>query len=371
MPTQQQGPVFDSSEYRVIDCDYHQMDSFKQIAEYMPEPWRTKFERSGWGDSGVNQALASFFPSSTGDRFAYGKIEREHSSYPHETEDPDQIRDAMAELDLDATILISHLVLASAGISADDEREAAFVKGYIEHVLAEAVVDPDDGVYALAPIPYYDIDHSLDVLDRIEGEDAFVGGCFITAGAVPPLGNRKYDPIYERLEEMGLPVVYHTGGSGLDEYLSAGYEEMVETHTLGFLQSNMAQQVSVTCQGVPVKFPDLDIVFMESGVAYIPGLMARLDEEYLKRPEEAPLLEKRPSKYITEYYFGTQPLEVSADPDFLENCIRTIGTEQLLYASDYPHWDFDSPRIITELPFLSNEERAQILGDNATKVFGI
>lgn len=371
MPTQQQGPVFDSSEYRVIDCDYHQMDSFKQIAEYMPEPWRTKFERSGWGDSGVNQALASFFPSSTGDRFAYGKIEREHSSYPHETEDPDQIRDAMAELDLDATILISHLVLASAGISADDEREAAFVKGYIEHVLAEDVVDPDDGVYALAPIPYYDIDHSLDVLDRIEGEDAFVGGCFITAGAVPPLGNRKYDPIYERLEEMGLPVVYHTGGSGLDEYLSAGYEEMVETHTLGFLQSNMAQQVSVTCQGVPVKFPDLDIVFMESGVAYIPGLMARLDEEYLKRPEEAPLLEKRPSKYITEYYFGTQPLEVSADPDFLENCIRTIGTEQLLYASDYPHWDFDSPRIITELPFLSNEERAQILGDNATKVFGI
>jgi len=220
-------------------------------------------------------------------------------------------------------------------------------------------------------VPYKDTEASLELLERVEGHECWVGACFITAGASPPLGNRKYDAIYERCESMDYPVVYHTGGSGLDEYVRAGYQEMVETHTLGFLESNMSQIVSVACQGVPEKFPDLDIVFMESGVTYIPGLVSRLDEEYLKRPEEAPLLDKRPGEYITDFYFGTQPLEVSARPDLLELCFDMIGTDRLLYASDYPHWDFDSPSIITDLPMLDDDEREAILHGNAEGVFGL
>jgi predicted TIM-barrel fold metal-dependent hydrolase len=133
----------------------------------------------------------------------------------------------------------------------------------------------------------------------------------------------------------------------------------------------MSQIVSVACQGVPEKYPDLDIVFMESGVTYIPGLVSRLDEEYLKRPEEAPLLDTRPSEYITDFYFGTQPLEVSARPDLLELCFDMIGTDRLLYASDYPHWDFDSPSIINELSMLEDADRRAILGGNAIEVFGV
>lgn len=133
----------------------------------------------------------------------------------------------------------------------------------------------------------------------------------------------------------------------------------------------MSQLVSVTCQGVPEKFPDLNIVFMESGVTYVSGLISRLEEEYLKRPEEAPLFEKRPSEYITDYYFGTQPLEVSANPRLLELCFDMLGTDRLLYASDDPHWDFDSPSIITDLPFLSDEDRKRILAGNAAEVFGL
>jgi predicted TIM-barrel fold metal-dependent hydrolase len=256
------------------------------------------------------------------------------------------------------------------GVTADDERVQAFTKGYIEYML-DQVLDPDAGIYGLAPMPYGDVEASLDILERVEDEEAYVGACFVTSGASPPLGNRKYDPIYERCEQLDFPVVYHTGGSGLDEYVRAGYQEMIETHTLGFLESNMSQIVSVACQGVPEKYPDLDIVFMESGVTYIPGLVSRLDEEYLKRPEEAPLLDTRPSEYITDFYFGTQPLEVSARNDLLDLCFDMIGTDRLLYASDYPHWDFDSPSIINELPMLDDDDRRAILGGNAIEVFGV
>jgi predicted TIM-barrel fold metal-dependent hydrolase len=44
---------------------------------------------------------------------------------------------------------------------------------------------------------------------------------------------------------------------------------------------------------------------------------------------------------------------------------------QLLYSSDYPHWDFDLPSTIYDLPFLNEQAKRNILGGNALKVFGI
>ena len=42
---------------------------------------------------------------------------------------------------------------------------------------------------------------------------------------------------------------------------------------------------------------------------------------------------------------------------------------QLLYSSDYPHWDFDLPSTIYDLPFLNEKAKRNILGGNAAKLF--
>ena len=44
---------------------------------------------------------------------------------------------------------------------------------------------------------------------------------------------------------------------------------------------------------------------------------------------------------------------------------------QFLYASDWPHWDFNAPSTIYDLPFLNEQEKKNILGENAVKMFGI
>ena len=47
-----------------------------------------------------------------------------------------------------------------------------------------------------------------------------------------------------------------------------------------------------------------------------------------------------------------------------------IGAEtQLVYSSDYPHWDMDLPSVIYDLPFLSMQAKRNILGENARKLF--
>ena len=49
---------------------------------------------------------------------------------------------------------------------------------------------------------------------------------------------------------------------------------------------------------------------------------------------------------------------------------RMINAEtQLLYSSDYPHWDFDLPSTIYDLPFLSEKAKHNILGGTAARLF--
>jgi hypothetical protein len=43
----------------------------------------------------------------------------------------------------------------------------------------------------------------------------------------------------------------------------------------------------------------------------------------------------------------------------------------LLYSSDYPHWDFDLPSTIYDLPFLGEQAKRNILGGNAMKLFNL
>jgi len=43
----------------------------------------------------------------------------------------------------------------------------------------------------------------------------------------------------------------------------------------------------------------------------------------------------------------------------------------LLYASDWPHWDFDTPSTIWDMPFLDERAKRNILGLNAARLFNL
>jgi predicted TIM-barrel fold metal-dependent hydrolase len=88
------------------------------------------------------------------------------------------------------------------------------------------------------------------------------------------------------------------------------------------------------------------------------------------RTSEAPMLRRRPSEYIQDMYFTSQPLETS-NLKLTQATMEAIKAEtQLLFASDWPHWDFDLPSSISNLSFLSEQAKRNILGLNAARVFG-
>ena len=123
--------------------------------------------------------------------------------------------------------------------------------------------------------------------------------------------------------------------------------------------------------GLPERFPNLKTIWIESGLAWLPFMMQRLDSEYQMRPSEAPLLKKLPSDYIRDMYFSSQPIETS-NIKLTEATFNAINAStQLMYSSDWPHWDFNPPSTIYELKFLKEIEKRNILGENALRLFNL
>jgi uncharacterized protein len=92
----------------------------------------------------------------------------------------------------------------------------------------------------------------------------------------------------------------------------------------------------------------------------------------MMRTSECAQLKRKPSEYIREMYYSSQPMEMPDDKSILANTFKVINAEtQLMWSSDYPHWDFDLPSTIYDLPFLSEQAKRNIMGGNAAKLFGL
>jgi predicted TIM-barrel fold metal-dependent hydrolase len=64
-------------------------------------------------------------------------------------------------------------------------------------------------------------------------------------------------------------------------------------------------------------------------------------------------------------------MEMPDDPSILEATFKMIKAEtQLVWSSDYPHWDFDAPGEVMT-PYHPLDRRRRILGENASKLYGI
>ena len=78
---------------------------------------------------------------------------------------------------------------------------------------------------------------------------------------------------------------------------------------------------------------------------------------------------RRPSDYVWDHVrFATQPLETPDDPDQLLAAVEFLRpADTLMYASDFPHWDFDEPeQTLRQLPA---EWRDNVRSRNAQEFF--
>ena len=101
----------------------------------------------------------------------------------------------------------------------------------------------------------------------------------------------------------------------------------ISVHALGFPYYNILHMTNLVINGIFERFPKLKTMWIEGGIAWVPFLMQRLDNEYMMRQSEAPLLKRLPSEYMAEQYYATQPLELTKNRKLLEATFDAINAE--------------------------------------------
>jgi predicted TIM-barrel fold metal-dependent hydrolase len=193
----------------------------------------------------------------------------------------------------------------------------------------------------------------------------------VSTGSPRPYGDPFYHPIWDACAEVGLPLAAHLGGQGgvNSTPIGCGFPTFFwETHAL-LCETGMGHIASAIAHGVFERWPDVRFVLIECGSAWLPAILWRLDEDYRALRKETPWLKRLPSEYArTHVRLTTQPLERPRNPDALWAPLADIGAEEMLmFSSDYPHWDFDSPSAVRFPPAW----RERVMDGNARELYGL
>jgi hypothetical protein len=357
-------------DFLIVDVDAHhyETDSFAQICEYIEDPvMRDQAKYQGFGGQGITSTAGSY-------QNIVGRVTRNHGRKLEKTP-PTPHRDItltkrwMDAIGVDISVMFPTPMLF-LGTTPRAEVEVALARAY-NRWLCDEVLAHEPRIKSTLYLPFNDADACYKMIEDF-GDRKGVIGFTVVSPHYKSVHDNAFMKVWRALEERNLSIVFHGAYAwGEDQSISL-CNRFIAVHALGFVWFNAIHLTNWLCNGLPERFPKLKVCWIESGLAWIPFLMQRLDNEWMMRSSEVPLLKRKPSDYMREMFYSTQPMEMVNNREALELTFKMINAEtQLMYASDYPHWDMDLPSTIYDLPFLSEQAKRNILGGNAKRLFNL
>ena len=250
----------------------------------------------------------------------------------------------------------------------DAELRAASFTAFNDWAAEYCSYDPKR-LIGLGAITLEDIPAGVRELERIA--DKGLRGTLVW-GSPPedaPYSDPVYDPFWAAAQDLNMPLSLHilTGRGGnrfSRRRVLYGYMRLPQE-----IQLTLADMVT---GGVFERFPKLRIVSAENDVSWLPHFMYRLDHAYDRlRHIEGLTLSMLPSEYIKRNIWATFQFETSN----VEFTRQAVGTEQIMWSSDYPHTDSPWPRsrefIAGAFEDMREDDVAKIVGGNAAELYGI
>lgn len=358
---------------RIIDTDVHINEPPEELAEFCEMPWRKAVEtiRAGVDDQGSVSGL--FLPRiEDEEEMPYGTDPPwpGGQNRPLFVTSPKRLRKDLDSLGVDSAILFpDHLLKLPFQVNGD--YAVALAKAYNKWMVKKWL--RTRGLYGAICTAPQDPEASAKEIRKLARVGKMVCVYLPTAAVNPLYGHSKYYPVYEAAEKAGLPCVLHglavchpSFPNQLDQFNEIG------RHGFGHSLEMAANFMHLMSNGVPARFPKLKFVFQEAGLAWIPWMMWRINNEYNEwRGRLLPFLKKPPSHYMRNFYFSTQPSEEPNKPGDYWKLLEIIGLfDNIVYASDWPHHDFDHPSRILDYP-MPGEVKRKIMSENGRKLFKI
>ena len=346
-----------------IDCDIHnELPSIDALKPYLPLRWRNYLDLFGLRSY---HGFAANIPYPKGNPGG-----TREDAWPASGKLPGSDLNFMQEQLLDAHHLKFGILncLFRAAEQLNDEYAAALSRAINDWQIAEWL-DKEPRLRASILIPYENAELAAEEIHRLGEHPGFVQ-ILILHRTREPLGRRKYWKIYEAAEKYDLPIGIHFGGMGGSAITSHGFPSYyLEDHTV-MAHALQCQVISMVCEGIFERFPGLRVALIEGGFAWLPTLMWRLDKHWNRLKEEVPFLTRKPSEYIRQHMrVTTQPMEEPPKLEYLLQVIKHLGSDDMLmFATDYPHWDYDSPDLAFPAKF-PKQLKERIYYDNARSFY--
>lgn len=246
-------------------------------------------------------------------------------------------------------------------------------RAFNDTLLQFASEDPDRLVVN-AQIPINDIDAAVAEVTRVAG----LGGkslqlpVFPREVGMPDYHDARYDRLWAAVSESGLPICFHIG-------LNTSVDDLARrdpTPRLGLTVPCIPPTTTEALgmwllTGLLERFPDLKLVFVEPGLGWVAWYLFFVDDMVQWQGYEYPALRELPSFY----YRRNVHLTFIKEPDAIDHLRHRLGTENLLWSTDYPHpvtsWPRSQEVIEEQFRSVSDEDRRLMLCGNAERVWGL
>ena len=233
---------------------------------------------------------------------------RRHRPAPTSTSCSEQLLD---RYDIEHGML--HLLYPSGMDQRNQAFGAALCRAINEWVVA-TWTDREPRLKAAISLPGEDAAAAVAEIEHWAGHPGFAQIAMATH-SIEPLGRRRYWPIYEAAAAHGYPVGLHTSGYNGHAITPAGWPSFYVEEQHGVAISQQGVAISLVTEGVFARLPQLRVVVVEAGFAWVPSVAWRLDRNWARLRDEVPHLARPPSEYMREnLWFTTQPMDEPERP---------------------------------------------------------
>jgi predicted TIM-barrel fold metal-dependent hydrolase len=278
--------------------------------------------------------------------------------------------------DLDSEGIDVAVLFPSVGLYVSDVTEptllAALCRAYNDWLADYCRADPSRLV-GIALLPLADVPAAIRELERTTAAYGFRGAfCRPNPYAGRPIHHPDYEPFWACAASLGVPVTVHEGISDWVPTLGRDrFDNPAMLHVLSHPFEQMAACAGLILSGVLERHPRLTVAFLESGAAWLPYWLHRLDEHCETWGHHLPGLRLKPSEYFRrQCVVSTEPGEEAVDA-----VVAHVGEDYVVWASDYPHPDATFPGAVTRsleaMTGLTATARQKIFGANAVRLYGL
>jgi predicted TIM-barrel fold metal-dependent hydrolase len=217
-------------------------------------------------------------------------------------------------------------------------------------------------VFVSLPLP--SVDAALEELDRALALPHVAGVVVCSNIDRINLDDERFSPLWEELSRRGTTVFCHPTVACCTE----GLREYAMSLAMGFMADTMFAVGRLAYAGTFERFQGIRWIFTHLG-GTIPFVLPRYDNYYRQFPECREHIDRPPSEIMRELYYDTVTMHAPA----LKCALETLGPEQLVFGSDYPHVPGGIDRFVTVLNSvgLSEEEMEMIGRRTAMELIGV